>query len=97
MDVLEELCYAYRIYPEPCGTIYFQKNLMTKEQVEQLFDFCQIMEAIIYDLGWEFLIDYYGYPVLYEINCRSGWFDCIDIEEYKEYIETYRNDTKNFK
>lgn len=87
-------CYAYRIYPEPTGTYYLRKDLITKEQVEQLFDFCQVLEAIIFDVGWEFLINYYGYPVLFEINSISGWFDCSDIEGYKEYIESYRNDIK---
>jgi hypothetical protein len=67
---------------------------MTTKQVEQLFDFCQILEAIIYDVGWEFLIQQHGYTELYEINNKSGWFDCSDLEEYKVYIEAYRNDTK---
>lgn len=87
-------CYAYCIYPEPHGISYFQKDLMTKEQVEQLFDFCQILEAIIYDMGWDFLIYHYGYPLLYEINNKSDWFDCSSLEEYKEHIKAYRNDIK---
>lgn len=90
----DNVCYAYRIYPEPSGTNYFQKDLMKREQVEKLFDFCQILEAIIYDIGWDFLIDYYGYPVLYEINSKSGWLNCTNLEEYKEYIDSYRNDNK---
>ncbi|HBU84425.1 MAG TPA: hypothetical protein DEF35_22690 [Paenibacillus sp.] len=87
-------CYAYRRYPEPDGTSYSLKDLMTEKKVEQLFDFCQILEAVIYDVGWDFLIQYYGYALLYEINNKSGWFDCSDMEEYKEYIEAYRNDMK---
>jgi len=87
-------CYAYRRYPEPDGTIYLQKDLMTEKQVEQLFDFCQILEAIIYADGRDFLIQHYGYTLLYEINNKSGWFDCSDIGEYKAHIKDYQKDMK---
>jgi hypothetical protein len=95
LELTEELvCCAYRIYLEPAGTSYFQTDLMTKEQVEQLFDFCKILEAAIYDAGWDFLTSCYGYAALFEMNNKSGWFDCSDIEEYKDYIDSYRNDLK---
>ncbi|MCP1183710.1 hypothetical protein [Paenibacillus sp. 1781tsa1] len=93
-QISDDACLAYRIYPEPHGTNYLQNDLMTTKQVEQLFDFCQILEAIIYDVGWDFLIQQYGYTGLYEINNKSGWFDCSYLEEYKSYIEAYRNDMK---
>jgi hypothetical protein len=97
MEQINNVCFAYRIYPEPTGTSYFQDDLMTREQVEQLFDYCQILEAIIYEAGWEFLINHYGFRELFEINNNSGWFDCTDISEFKAYIESYRIDIKNLK
>lgn len=90
-------CYAFRMYPEPNGTNYYQNDLMTQEQVERLFDYCQILEAIIFDKGWLFLISYYGYEELFEINNKSGWFECSDLEDFKKYIESYQNDIKNMK
>lgn len=90
-------CYAYRIYREPNGINYYQSDLITREQVERLFDYCQILEAMIFEKGWIFLINNYGYEDLFIINNKSGWFDCSDVEEFKEYIDSYRNDIKNLK
>lgn len=89
-----EACCAYRIYPEPTGTNYYCKDLRTRNQVEQLFDYCQIMEGVIYEAGWEFLIKSYGYATLFEINQVSGWFDCANVEEFQEYVSAYREDIK---
>ena len=47
---------------------YIKDDLMKLEVVEELFDYCQILEAYITKKGWEFLIDYYGYEKLYEID-----------------------------
>ena len=49
---------------------------------EELFDYCQILEAYISKKGWAFLIDYYGYEKLYEIDKKSGWFDDETLEKY---------------
>ena len=78
---------AYRIYPLPKGTTYFKSDLMDEKSVEILFDYCQIMEAIIFKVGWEFLIEFYGYEKLYEINERSGWFWAENMDEFLEYVE----------
>ncbi|MBA2937217.1 hypothetical protein HZF08_02780 [Paenibacillus sp. CGMCC 1.16610] len=49
---------AYRIYPEPFGTKYQYTDLMNKAIVEKLFDYCQILEAMISREGWDFLIHF---------------------------------------
>ena len=78
---------AYRIYPEPDGTTYYKSDLMEEKNVEILFDYCQILEAIIYKVGWEFLIDFHGYEKLFDINKRSGWFDAEEVDEFIQYVE----------
>lgn len=45
----------------------------------------------------DFLISYYGYEELFEINNMSGWLECSDLEEFKKYIESFKNDIKNKK
>jgi hypothetical protein len=80
---------AYRIYPEPSGTEYQYSNLMNKAEVECLFDYCQVLEAMISRDGWKVLIDYYGFQGLYEINEKSGWFDCDNLEEFIFEVESH--------
>ena len=48
---------AYRIYPLPKGMVYSEDDIQTIEDVIKLFDYCQILEAIILKDGWEYLID----------------------------------------
>lgn len=79
---------AFRIYPEPTGAKYFQLDLSEIEKVEQIFDYCQILEAVIYNDGWDFLINYYGYETLFEINKKSGWLNSENIDEFKLDIES---------
>ena len=55
--------------------------------VEELFDYCQILEAYITKDGWEFLTKYHGYEQLYEIDKRSGWFDEETIDAFKEAVK----------
>ena len=47
---------------------YTRDELIKPEIVEELFDYCQILEAYITKKGWAFLIEYYGYEKLYEID-----------------------------
>ena len=47
---------------------YTEDDLMKPETVEELFDYCQILEAYITKRGWAVLIDYYGYEKLFEID-----------------------------
>lgn len=71
---------------------YSREDLMKSTKVEELFDYCQILEAYITNAGWEFLIQFYGYQRLYEIDKKSGWLtergeNPDDIEEYIKWVE----------
>lgn len=68
---------------------YTREDLMIPERVEELFDCCQIIEAYITKSGWGFLIDYYGYEKLYEIDKKSGWFDEDTLESFIERVQYY--------
>ncbi len=76
--------YAWRMYPEPDGTEYSAKDCRNEEIVEELFDFCQILEAVIFAKGWQLLFKTYGMEGLLQINKRSGWFDDSNATEAKE-------------
>lgn len=66
---------------------YTEEDLMKPEVVEELFDYCQILEASVTKKGWAFLIDFYGYEKLYEIDKISGWLDAETLEEYKAWVQ----------
>ena len=66
---------------------YTRDELMKPEIVEELFDYCQILEAYITKKGWAFLIEYYGYEKLYEIDKKSGWLDDETLEEYISSVQ----------
>ncbi|MGG1652640.1 hypothetical protein ACIFOE_20260 [Paenibacillus sp. NRS-1783] len=80
---------AYRIFPEPLGTTYQDYDLMNRADVEKLFDYCQILESMISRQGWQFLINHHSYPVLFEINKGSEWFDCESLEEFIFEVESH--------
>lgn len=61
---------------------YSKEELMNPSVVQQVFDYCQILEGHITYSGWLFLLKQYGYEQLYEINHKSGWFDSILLEEF---------------
>ena len=61
---------------------YTKEELTDPKIVEELFDYCQILEAYITKQGWAFLIEHYGYEKLYEIDKKSGWLDDDTLEEY---------------
>ncbi|MEC0227914.1 hypothetical protein [Paenibacillus alba] len=84
---MEKRLLAYRIYPEPHGTNYEYSDLLRIEKIEEIFDYCQIGEAIISKEGWKLLIEEHGYQTLYEINEKSGWFECGNLEEFISEIE----------
>ena len=85
---------AYRMYPLPKGTVYSEDDIQTIEDVIKLFDYCQILEALISKEGWEYLIDRFGIEGLYEADKKSGWFDCDSIEEFAENVELERLNAK---
>ncbi|MGQ3480680.1 hypothetical protein [Paenibacillus sp. TY11] len=55
---MERKWLAYRIFPEPLGTTYQDYDLTNRADVEKLFDYCQILEAMISRQGWQFLINH---------------------------------------
>ena len=66
---------------------YTKEDLMNPSKVEELFDYCQILEAYISKSGWGFLVQYYGYEKLYKINKKSGWLDAETLEDFKSYVD----------
>lgn len=78
---------AFYIYPLPNGTPYTKEDLIDEEKVEELFDYCQILEGLILKSGWQFLIDYYGYEKLYQINQKSGWFDSENLKQFIQDLQ----------
>ena len=82
---------AYYLYPFVQNRDvreYTKEDLLKPEKVEELFDYCQILEAYITKTGWQFLIESYGYDKLYEIDKRSGWLSDRSTESnLEEYIE----------
>lgn len=81
--------YFYPFIPNQNIKEYTKNDLKNPETVEGLFDYCQILEAYITKSGWKFLIEFYGYEKLYEIDKRSGWLsDYSDtLEEYIEWVK----------
>lgn len=80
--ILNNTTLAFRIYPLPNGTNYGYNELANPQNVISIFDYCQILEAVITKAGWNFLIDYYGYNKLFKINNKSDWLDCSNIDEF---------------
>lgn len=78
---------AYRIYPLPNGTIYTEEDVKTIDDVVDIFDYCQIMEAVISKKGWQYLIERFGIDGLYRADKISGWFDSSSMEEFMLDIE----------
>jgi hypothetical protein len=77
---------AFRKYPQGEGTSYFASDLDTQEKIIKLFDYCQILEAIVTKEGWLFLLSKFGKEKLYEYNNLSGWMDCESINEFEQEI-----------
>ena len=82
---------AYYLYPFVQNRDvreYTKVDLLQPEKINELFDYCQILEAYITKKGWQFLIESYGYDKLYEIDKRSGWLSDQSTESnLEEYIE----------
>ena len=86
------------MYPLPKGTVYSEDDIQTIEDVIKLFDYCQILEALISKEGWEYLIDFcnaYGY----DARSAEGQLQFMKYEletEYGELLDRLRScsDTK---
>ena len=83
---MDEVLAFYR-YPEPNGKGYFRDDFTNPNTVIEVFDYCQILLAYITQAGWKFLVGYYGYEKLFELNLISGWMNCNSLDEYKATIE----------
>lgn len=81
---------AFRIYPLPDGKVYTEEDIKNLEDVVELFDYCQIYEAMISKEGWDYLIDTFGMEMLYEADKKSGWFSADSLEEFKSCIALER-------
>lgn len=77
-------CY---IYPLPTGTEYTKENLKSCDTVIELFGYCEILEGLITKAGWQFLIDFYGYDKLYEMDKEALWYDGESIEDYINWVK----------
>lgn len=66
---------------------YTKVDLMNPHKVEELFGYCQILEAYITKTGWDFLISHYGYDGLYHIDKKSEWFEVDNFEEFKSLVD----------
>ena len=82
---------AYMIYPLPNGRVRTEEDLRTPDDVERLFNACQIMEGMISKKGWDFLIAKFGMEGLYEIEQKSCWFNSDSFEEFVADVEYERN------
>ena len=81
---------------------YKQSDFKDISDVEKLFKSCKnsgYMEiddwapspkCFIYDEGWEFLIERFGYESLFEINREVGWLNTENIELFKSDIANLR-------
>ena len=72
---------------QPQGTPFTSDDLSSSDNVEKLFDYIQILLAVISKEGWNFLIQHYGYEQLFKINNRSGWIDCETLDEFIETLK----------
>lgn len=79
----------YMPYPYEKGNVkeYSESDLLDPVVVEELFDYCQILEGYITKTGWDFLISNYGYEELFEIDKKSGWLDSDSLDEYISDLE----------
>lgn len=78
---------AFYVYPLPQGTSFTADDLSVPGNVEMLFNYMQIWLAAISKEGWEFLIQQYGNEKLFEINIKSDWIDCEELDEFIEALE----------
>lgn len=72
---------------EECIKEYSKEELMNPSVVQQVFDYCQILEGHITYSGWLFLVKQYGYERLYDIDQKSGWFDSTSLEEFIQDVD----------
>ena len=79
--------YMPRPYEKENVKEYTAEDLLDPEVVEELFDYCQILEGYITKSGWDYLISIHGYENLFQIDKKSGWIDSDNLEEYISDLE----------
>ena len=84
---VDSLNFAWYMYPEPKGKHYSKSDLIKPSTVEEIFDYCQILLAVISKEGWQFLLSHYSFDQLAEIDKSSGWFQPCSESEFRELIE----------
>jgi hypothetical protein len=95
-----EYLLAWYMYPEPHGKAYSCEDLKSLNIVEEVFDYCQIFLAVIYQEGWKFLVETHGIHQLLAVNDVSGWFDnstpqdAFDSLRYNCLISGYDPETR---
>jgi len=77
---------AWRKYPDPLGSYYYNHSLEKEFYVKVLFEFCKKMEAKIFPAGWKFLMLNYGLKGLYKIDKVNCWFDVSSTKVWLESI-----------
>jgi hypothetical protein len=93
---------AWYKYPEPEGRSYSGKELEDTFMVLEIFDYCQILLAVISKEGWKKLIEFHGIEKLLEVNEISGWFDnstyqdAIDGLKYECLISGYNPESNAY-
>ena len=56
-------------------TEYSALELSDPARVEELFDYCQILQGVISAQGWRYLLQVHGLAGLLDIDRSSGWLD----------------------
>lgn len=80
---------------------YSVDELRDPARVEELFDYCQILQGVITAQGWKHLLETHGLAGLLEIDRRSGWLDADESEaadalKYQCLISGYDPETDRF-
>ena len=73
---------AWRRIPKTKGENYTEKELCETQKVIELFDYCQILQAVIFDVGWKYLFEKYELKGIIGIDSKSQWLNDEDIGEW---------------
>ncbi len=73
-------------FPEPDGTTYGKEEFEDKEQLEQLFKYCQQGLGLIKAEGWAFLVVEFGLEGIMEIDAQVKWLFDEDKGEWLRNI-----------
>jgi hypothetical protein len=85
-------------FPGAAMNEYSAMELSDPGRVEELFDYCQILQGVISARGWRYLLQTHGLAKLLEIDRSSGWLDAdeataADALKYQCLIAGYDPET----